>query len=185
MKMHMKTVHGPKTTRSSKRNPQFTPHTTSTKKIRTDTENDSNDMLNGTFTGRNVMVALESDHPANSCRECAECFYSLQELSSHMEVKHKKVNHILVEDLSLVNMSIEKESINQEIILDVPNINGQSIHGENDNFYCTLCAQSFEHESQLDSHLESKHTMTQNSLPESVVICGTCGEGFQNLNDFH
>ena len=184
MKMHMKTVHGPKPTRSSKRHPDFTPHTISTKKIRADMGLDTTVMLNDTFTGKNVMVAIESEHPEISCDICDECFSSQHELSSHIEGMHKKVNHILVEDLSLVNVSIDKEIINQEIIIDDQNINSQNIHGQNDNFYCTSCAFTFEHESQLDNHIESTHTMTQNSLPESVVICGTCGEGFQTLNDY-
>ena len=63
------------------------------------------------------------------------------------------------------------------------------------NFYCTKCGEGFEKEDQLDEHVEQAHVISSDniqpeaavtdqdqSLTESVVICGECGNGFQEIS---
>ena len=207
MKMHMKTVHVPKPTRTSKRLPDFTPQNIlKTKKIKHNTsiEQNSTLALEVTFTGDDRSQKTNSSSVTIDCDICNLASSSTDELKSHHQTIHTQVNNehiVMVEDISLMTIADEGS---KEVTLDesvcVINAGGGDIENKIDNenkaqetqeaFHCTKCEKYFASELRLDNHLSIVYddilktrttTYTRNNIPETIVICGVCATVFQTI----
>ena len=191
MKMHMKTIHGPRQKRVSKRQPNFTPVPKPSKRAKTVQppiinipmnsegiiEGDNSFLLlDDTFSGK--MIQLEEDLSTNSVMEVDSKNDPAEKIRKQEAVEENKVK--IEPMLSCTRCEFDCE--NEEQLTNHKN----EIHLAND---CLNCMFTSEEETVLKDHekgcsaLKDQSTKGQESVPnevtedelnESAVICGVC-----------
>ena len=200
MKMHMKTIHGPRQKRVSKRQPNFTPVPKTSKRAKTVQppiinipmnsegiiEGDNSFLLlDDTFSGK--MIQLEEDLSTNSVMEVDSKNDPAEKIRKQEAVEE---NEVKIEPM-LSCTRCEFDCENEEQLTNHKN----EIHLAND---CLNCMFTSEEETVLKDHekgcsaLKDQSTKGQESVPnevtedelnESAVICGVCNMVFANISE--
>ena len=93
--------------------------------------------------------------------------------------------------VSIGTVDAAPAGVGAELPTEVPVVQSQS-----GNFYCTKCVKSFEDENLLDEHVDSMHSgentdgtnvkqVSEDAIPQHVVICGECGKGVVNILEYN